>query len=242
MEKIIAKLNEKFQSFTNDEGDSYVTGLIDYVEFIKELQAAEGIITKLENQHQSDLKKISQARKRDDAEKTIVSGVQLERAEQQYNSSMTRAWNNLRAVAAGGCIHDNLIESEIFLSAKRFHNYLVDRLELQENDTDNIVTNIEFDESRGILKINDKIIKLSKTSRQFEVLRIIFQSKNETYKDWQFSEISDKLDWAGLKEWKKIYNIVDAIGLKIAAKTGIQDFFITTTQSVKINPEYTPKS
>lgn len=99
-----------------------------------------------------------------------------------------------------------------------------------------------FDEDRAFLKIYNSIIKFSKFSDQYDVLRIIFKNNETKNKDWQLSEIAELMDWVKDFRWKRLYNTIDAMKKKIAIETGIKDFFITTTQSVKINDKYLKKS
>ncbi len=70
------------------------------------------------------------------------------------------------------------------------------------------------------------------------MLEIIFKNKENAGKDWQFSEIAELIDNEADFDWKKLYNIADAIKKHIAIETGIKDFFMLTTQSVRINPQY----
>jgi hypothetical protein len=93
----------------------------------------------------------------------------------------------------------------------------------------------EFDTNKSILKIYDHSIPIRKLSNQYHLLNVIF---SESTKDWQYSEIAEIIDKT--VEWKSWYNVADAIKKKIAINTKgeIQDFFITTTQSVQTNPEY----
>jgi len=95
-----------------------------------------------------------------------------------------------------------------------------------------------FDPEKSVLTVNDQEVKIQKYSKQYYLLNIIFQNFECSFKDWQFSEISELMDMEALFEWKKLYNIADAIRKNVAIATGIKDFFIMTTQSVKINPNY----
>ncbi|MFW6026986.1 MAG: hypothetical protein ACOCRX_11685, partial [Candidatus Woesearchaeota archaeon] len=97
---------------------------------------------------------------------------------------------------------------------------------------------ISFNEDNGILKINESKIKNKKFSDQYYVLKIIFSNKSETAKEWFFSEMAKEYDSeANLKD-KKFYNAVYQLNKKIAAETGIKDFFITNSKSCKINSKY----
>lgn len=238
--KIIEKLENKFQSFINNEDRDFLLGLVDYVEFVKKLPATNAIIKKLEEKKKADLDKISKAKEKDEKENTAVSSVLLERAEEQSKITMWYAWDGMQGLANFGYDKTAFRNLDVVSLCSRFHKYLVDELELPDAASENF--EIDFDENKGVLRINGKVIEFSKTTRQYEVLRAMFQNQKETYKDWQLSEISDILDEEELYEWKKLYNVINEIGKKIATETGIKDFFYTTTQSVMINKKYAPKS
>ncbi len=94
--------------------------------------------------------------------------------------------------------------------------------------------NIYFYEDKSILCINKKEIKVQKFKDQYHTLRIMFE---EPSKEWYFSEISEKCDVSANYPDKKFYNAIYQINQKLKGK-GIEDFFITTRQSVKINDKY----
>ncbi len=95
-----------------------------------------------------------------------------------------------------------------------------------------------FDEEKSELQIGDQAVKIQKWSKQYELLKIILKDGACAKKDWQFAEIAEMLDMEGRFEWKKFYNITDAIKKKVAIETGVKDFFFITTQSVKVNERY----
>jgi hypothetical protein len=96
-----------------------------------------------------------------------------------------------------------------------------------------------FNTNLSILSISGVDVKIRKTTKQYEVLREIFK---DTAKDWQFSEIAENIDKIDKDNWKKLYDTINAIANKIAIETGIRDFFITSTQSVKINESFIKKA
>ena len=104
------------------------------------------------------------------------------------------------------------------------------------------VCNASFEPEKGILLIGDKEVRVQKYSKQYYLLNILFKDFDCTSKDWQFSEISELMDMEARFEWKKLYNIADAIRKNVAIASGIRDFFILTTQSIKINPKYLSNS
>ena len=94
-----------------------------------------------------------------------------------------------------------------------------------------------FNESKGELIVGDISIKIKKHSVGYETLRIIFENVSDAGKAWQFSEISELFDSSMIQPDKKFYNAVYQINQKMKQKN-IDDLFITTRQSVQINPLY----
>ena len=95
---------------------------------------------------------------------------------------------------------------------------------------------VAFNESQGILILNSHKVKIHKFSDQYDLLRIIFEDKKESLKEWLFSEISEIFDRSANLPDKKFYNAVYQINQKVMRDVGIT-FFITTNQSCKINQE-----
>jgi hypothetical protein len=93
----------------------------------------------------------------------------------------------------------------------------------------------EFNGEKSILTIHSKPCHIRKYSKQYELLKVIF---SDTKKDWQYSEIAELIDPADRIVWKTLHSQIMAISRKIAIDTQIKDFFITTTQSVRINPTF----
>jgi hypothetical protein len=96
--------------------------------------------------------------------------------------------------------------------------------------------NLYFDEDKSRLFIKGREIKVRKFSDQYHTLRIIFSNKEDIGQEWFFSDIAEKIDEAKINE-KRYYNAIYQVGQK-ARGEGFSDFFITTRQSVKINPKY----
>jgi len=138
------------------------------------------------------------------------------------------------------------IKNNYISHATRIHNYLIKELskeeEKKETKEDRVKYKSSFDEAKGVLTIGNKEIKIKKFTDQYHLLRIIFENQNEIYQEWFFSEISEKYDSEADLPDKKFYNATYQLKQKIARETGIKDFFITTTQSFKINPKYLKKS
>lgn len=116
------------------------------------------------------------------------------------------------------------------------------------HDCLNCETNsINFDTKTCHLTLGKAIIAIKSVSDQYYLLDVIFRNKDETFKEWQFSEIAELIDPRietitdkGKREKirKQYYNAIDQIKKKVAIETGIKDLFITSRQTVKINPKY----
>ncbi len=96
---------------------------------------------------------------------------------------------------------------------------------------------LDYNGSISMLTIGEYAIKIN-GPEQKEFLKIVFKDKKELSKEWFFSEISELYDFAMKVNDKKFYNAAYQVNLKIAQKTPIKDFLITTKQSVRINPKY----
>lgn len=126
--------------------------------------------------------------------------------------------------------------------ASRVHNYLVKELSRGSifvvstaSDTQT-EKGLNFDENKSRLFIRGKEIKIRKFSDQYHALRIIFANPKEVAQEWFFSDIAERVDPSNINE-KRFYNAIYQVGLKAKA-AGFADFFITTRQSAKINPQY----
>jgi len=106
-----------------------------------------------------------------------------------------------------------------------------------DND-DSLKINLSFDEASSILNVGEKIVRITKMKDQYQLLRIIFEDKEEIGKEWFFSEIAEKFDREANFDNKKFYNAAYQVNLRIARDVGIKDALITTNQSVRINPKY----
>ena len=96
--------------------------------------------------------------------------------------------------------------------------------------------NLYFDAVKSRLYIKGTEIKIAKFRDQYHALRIIFEDPTEVGKNWFFSELVERIDPHKPNE-KTYYNAVHQVRLK-AKSEGFKDFFITTKQSVQINPKY----
>lgn len=97
-------------------------------------------------------------------------------------------------------------------------------------------TSSSFDPDKSRLYVHGKEIKVKKFGDEYHTLRVIFEDPEDLSKEWFFSEIREKIDESILDD-KKYYNAIYQLKLKLG-KQGINDFFISTKQSVKINRKY----
>jgi len=152
------------------------------------------------------------------------------------NSAERMIWHEEVSVSLNPREKENYI-----YCAKRIHNYLLENLEKVTASTKkepHEKSEINFDPDTGILHINEKKIKIRKFSKQYHVLTVLFKERDQLRDEWFFSEIRENLDHAEDVSDKSIHDIIRALKQKIAIETGRKDFFITTTQSVKINASY----
>lgn len=123
--------------------------------------------------------------------------------------------------------------------SRRFHKYIVKSL-LENNPNQHHLTEDSpyFESSSGILWINGKPVKFGTKANPYHCLKVIF-SEADLSREWFLSEIAEAIDEAEPKSPKLIYNYFNnTIKPRIAAETGIKDFFITDNESVKINEQY----
>lgn len=99
---------------------------------------------------------------------------------------------------------------------------------------------IKFNNS--ILFFNDKEFDFRNSPNQCELLNTLFKDTNKT---WYYDEIQEDWDPKGYEEalrecnyWRKFYTSADEVNVKIAIKTGIEDFLIKNTKKIQINPKY----
>lgn len=93
---------------------------------------------------------------------------------------------------------------------------------------------LKFDAEKSRLYVNGKDIKVKKFGDEYHTLRIIFEDLKD---EWFFSRIAEKYDSEAHFDDKKFYNATYQINLKMG-RTGMEDLFILTRQSAKINPKY----
>ncbi len=100
-----------------------------------------------------------------------------------------------------------------------------------------------FDSENNILFVGSKQVKIPSDSNQSSLCKVIFQNKLSKKKTWTWDEIFEI--WEGREpseedkgSWRKIYGAAREVNQKVLGATGIADFFITSTKTVQLNPEY----
>ena len=132
-------------------------------------------------------------------------------------------------------LHEDFPIKNIIIKIRLFQNDLLTRLTKPSQLT------VSFDIDLGLLKLVNKKIYFRKYTEQYHTLKIIFENKENLKNEIFFSEIAEKLDSSKGYSDKDFHNYFSAIKKRVSAETGIKDLFITTTQSIKINPNYIPK-
>lgn len=149
-------------------------------------------------------------------------------------------------------LYYNFIREHYSLYLSRLHNYLLKELNLrreekkrQEKKKEAEVSkkyniNLELDEDTSELILGNRSIKLKKFGKEYNVLKTILNSREFSLEDEIFfSEIAEQMDIAQSPSDKDVYNAIGELKKKIAIETGIKDFFMTTSYSLKINSIYT---
>ena len=95
---------------------------------------------------------------------------------------------------------------------------------------------IIFDSNLSILYVGEKSIKIKKLSEQYNLLNVIFNGEDQK-QEWFFSEIGEIVDQYKKKNDKRFYNAAYQIRKKLEIFR-VDDLFITTIQSIKINEKY----
>lgn len=100
-----------------------------------------------------------------------------------------------------------------------------------------------YDSSKGVLSINDKIVKLNKYSFRAKLLELLLKDVGSRKKEWSWDEVIEEIegvkDEDSLKEnKKKFYPACDGLSKLVAQKTGINDLLIFNKSTVQINPKH----
>jgi hypothetical protein len=122
--------------------------------------------------------------------------------------------------------------------AARVHAHLLKELAMKKEEHPLENKGVSFNPARGILCVMGKEIKFRKFNEQYHTLGLIFSDPKDLRKEWFFSELAEKIDTVKEYDDKKFHNYLSAIKRRVSSETSIKDLFITTTQSVKINPDY----
>lgn len=100
-------------------------------------------------------------------------------------------------------------------------------------------TVLDFNYERAELTVNGERVPIQGPDQK-ELLRIIFANKEGWSAQWFFSQVAEEYDHADYFKTKKFYNAAYQINGRIAARTDVKKFFITTMQTVQVNPDINP--
>lgn len=100
-----------------------------------------------------------------------------------------------------------------------------------------------YDSNKGVLSINDKIVKLNKDSFRAKLVELILKDEKSKKKEWSWDEVIEVIEGTKDKEFtkenkNKFYPACDGLSKHIALKTSINDFLLYTKSTVQLNPKY----
>jgi hypothetical protein len=127
---------------------------------------------------------------------------------------------------------NKLSKQEEIFRFRVFNNELITRI------TNHSDKKLFFDKEKSILYISNSSIKFRKFTEQYHCLRVLFSNEKNLSEEHFFDEIADKIDHSKNYTNKQIHNYFYAIKNRISSKTGVEDLFLTTNQSITINSDY----
>ncbi len=219
MKDVEKALKRYYEPLSGDPGIIYlIRFLIDYVNYIKREPLLHNLINKMIE---------------DDANSHLKSGLpESWNIISKINTESIDFFRDYSSVRG----HE---EFDVKVGMRRIHNYLLEELSKEQSSKSVIVkVPLRFDEVKAILFIGNKGVKFRKFTEQYHTLRIILSDASKLSGEWFFSEIREQMDEAKGYTDKDFHNYFSAIKRRVAAEAGIKDLFLTTTQSVRINPDY----
>jgi len=220
MKDVEKSLKRYYEPISGDPGIVYlIRFLIDYVNYIKREPLLQNLIEKMIG---------------DDVDSNLKSGLP------ESWDAISKVTMESMELFRGHSLDRMREELDIKIGMRRIHNYLLHELSREQTSKSIpvIKTSINFDERKSTLFIGNKGVKFRKFTEQYHTLRIIFSDTSKLSDEWFFSEIREKIDEAKGYTDKAFHNYFSAIKRRVAGETGIKDLFLTTTQSVRINPDY----
>ena len=134
--------------------------------------------------------------------------------------------------------------SDFINKLDRIHKYFLTELLLDEEEKPQ---KFNFDNEKSTLTIKNIPIKIQKLSDQYYTLKAIIDEDLDIVNECFFSQIAEAKVYlaehieSGFSD-KKFYNAIYQINQKITKETGIKNYFMTTQQSFRINPDYISKN
>jgi len=142
--------------------------------------------------------------------------------------------------------------SDIFIptqSVDRTDNHLLNTDLFQKPTIKVPVKKISYNRKSAVLSLDGIIIQIPSNTNQDDLCRVIFSNKESMITKWEAADVVNNEAWGEHEEdnhtefSKKIYNAAHEINIKIATKTGIEDFLLTKPMiTVQVNPRYLPSS
>lgn len=100
----------------------------------------------------------------------------------------------------------------------------------------------KYDKKTGILIFAGKDIKIPLNTNMSMVCSVMLASKNAIKKKWSWDEIVSSDEDIANYNYRVVYTAARAINEKVATKTALADFLITTPiKTVQVSPKYLPK-
>jgi len=133
-----------------------------------------------------------------------------------------------------------IIERVVSRITKEVADEVMYRIEQKET---RIITNYYplFDPDEPALVIAGKVIVIRKNTNEEAFAKIIFADDETLAKEWSWDEIAelwDEENWHELYKPTTVYTAANGLKEKIAKKTGILDYLITTRKTTQVNPKY----
>jgi len=132
--------------------------------------------------------------------------------------------------------------SALRMIAKRIHRFILN--EVDEGKESEISkkrgqAKVKFDRDRSFLEVDGKKISFRRNTNQYHLLEFIFNlEKSNFLDDIFFDQLIEAMGEFREYSPKQLLECLYGIKRRIASETGIKNLFLTTTQSVRINPDY----
>lgn len=102
------------------------------------------------------------------------------------------------------------------------------------------IDDIHYIDRSATLMIDGKIVQLTPGTKQSDLCSVIFRDKESLQRTWHFDDIVEAIgeDSSNDRLCRNFYDVARAVSSNIRQVTLKPNFFITTTSTVTVNPEY----